>query len=705
MIKKIIKCFLTTILFFFALSFNVHAADTVNMSLPYSTSIQNKPYRLKGVNETRYLASVGIYWRGKEHSYCIQPGTPYGTGYTGNEIDFNDYKTGLIQTSSAKREAVRNILTFAVKIKDPASNSYCKTQAYKTLDSSVQKAFAAQALIWEVVVGERTKFTQVAPDVSNSSPGYSSLYKRIEEFKSGSHGTIYSEYVNIINEVQAVFNSTPKGFYATDSNALSKPATMKYDEANKKWSITLGSDVNYKYWKVKSSGDATVKISSDKVIIESTKPITNGKIILTNIIPSDRTSVEKGPKAYYFSKNQDIVTIGGKSVDKYLYINTGEKPTYQLSVTKYETGTTNPIKDVNFYVCKSEDCNSKTKIATITTNEDGIAKLTGLEDLGFYYVKEVKAPAGYEGDLKAKQIEVKSTNKTTPANIVVYNKPIILELEKYTVDENNQRTILDDGCGTEEYTGPKFSLKNKKGDLVCLKELESGKYTYTTDCNSPNTKEIKTCGGAFTISKLPECEYKITETELPKGMTIGEGLEKDVNICNSTDRAVTFTNGFVGVEFRKKNEQGELLEGGLFALQKKVDGVYVEQGVTLEKAGIYVFDENSEEKTFTTKDGIAFIKRLPKGEYRIVEKQTPSDEYELVTEDASKALFTIRNSSSDYVLTEMINRKVSASGSDASAELILTLTTGRKILNYTLIFGGLIILLGILIFIRKKYKK
>lgn len=53
----------------------------------------------------------------------------------------------------------------------------------------------------------------------------------------------------------------------------------------------------------------------------------------------------------------------------------------------------------------------------------------------------------------------------------------------------------------------------------------------------------------------------------------------------------------------------------------------------------------------------------------------------------------------------MVDRKVSASGGEASAELVLTITTGRTILNYALIIGGLVVLLVLAYILRKKFKK
>ena len=53
----------------------------------------------------------------------------------------------------------------------------------------------------------------------------------------------------------------------------------------------------------------------------------------------------------------------------------------------------------------------------------------------------------------------------------------------------------------------------------------------------------------------------------------------------------------------------------------------------------------------------------------------------------------------------MVDRRVSAEGGEASAELVLTITTGRLVINYVLIIGGLVLLLVLAYILRKKFKK
>ena len=67
------------------------------------------------------------------------------------------------------------------------------------------------------------------------------------------------------------------------------------------------------------------------------------------------------------------------------------------------------------------------------------------------------------------------------------------------------------------------------------------------------------------------------------------------------------------------------------------------------------------------------------------------------------SLFMVKQD--DYYLVELINKKVNIKGDEASAELIVTINTGRKVLNYTFIFIALAAVLVALIILRKKLKK
>ena len=102
-------------------------------------------------------------------------------------------------------------------------------------------------------------------------------------------------------------------------------------------------------------------------------------------------------------------------------------------------------------------------------------------------------------------------------------------------------------------------------------------------------------------------------------------------------------------------------------------------------------------------NGEYLIVNVPPGEYRIVERQAPEG-YELITDANSKAIVTVDDTGKQYNV-EMVDRKTNVDGSSSTAELVITISTGRKVLNYVLIISGLALALGCLILIRKKIKK
>lgn len=118
-----------------------------------------------------------------------------------------------------------------------------------------------------------------------------------------------------------------------------------------------------------------------------------------------------------------------------------------------------------------------------------------------------------------------------------------------------------------------------------------------------------------------------------------------------------------------------------------------------------------------TTNGTINVINLPIGEYRFVEKEAPEG-YEAIKDKDSTATFTISDKGifstdkkgnqkpvTDYYQVKLVNQKTKVEGSYDSAELVVTIITGRKVANYVLIILGLVVLLGALIFLRKKFKK
>ena len=136
-----------------------------------------------------------------------------------------------------------------------------------------------------------------------------------------------------------------------------------------------------------------------------------------------------------------------------------------------------------------------------------------------------------------------------------------------------------------------------------------------------------------------------------------------------------------------------------------------------DKGAIYVYEEDLKEEDGTylleTSNGTINVKNLPPGEYRFVEKEAPEG-YDAIQDKDSNATFTISDKgifgsdgkpATDYYQVKLVNQQTRVEGSYDSAELIVTIITGRKVANYTLIIAGLAVILTVLIILRKKFKK
>ena len=264
---------------------------------------------------------------------------------------------------------------------------------------------------------------------------------------------------------------------------------------------------------------------------------------------------------------------------------------------------------------------------------------------------------------------------------------------------------MQDECGTNDYTA-EFQIKNSDRELIKFKSNVNGTYNANLNSDGDLTDTIKTCNGRFSIYTLPDGKYYVTETKAPKGVQLNS---KEIEIDTSKNKSIVLTNGFVGLEFQKKDEDGNLIPGGIFGLQVKENNLYKNVFLKKKASGSYAYsnenDPSSVNEFLTNDTGIARISDLPVGEYRIIEKQAPIG-YELIKDKDSSSIVVINDQNKeDYTIVEMVNHKISKNGSSNSAELIITITTGRKILNYTFIILSLVVILAIALYFRKKFKK
>lgn len=701
--KKILLIFSLIIISFFIFSSVSIAASATWYNVRCIGDNKSKFYLPNVARDNGYMRTdyIGIYSVGGQHAYCIQPGvTIKPSGYSNKNLE--NYNSGYFNNNAQeKRRLIQQILTFAKKLNDPPSSGLSKEIQTKCANpKDYQEVFAAQVLIWEVVTGQRTSFDHWKPESDCKNCFYS-------KYVNGENSYLATEYRRIVDSCYYAFrpDQIPSNFRNTKSVPGVKTIPLAWD--GKKYTITLKDD-RFKYWEsnTEDSSGLNVNVSNNSVTISSKSPISENNPKTVEIKVKNKNSGGTA-QAYYQNEAQDLVSIYGTTTSAYLRVNT---PKYQLKITKKASLDGKVLSGTKFNICSNSSC---TKIlGTVTTDKNGTATFQSIPSPGTYYVKEIAAPQGYELDSTPRAVTVSSSSIAGSSSygvITLTDANKVFNLTKKTVDENGNVIDLDDGCGTDNYTGPEFEIK-ENGSSLYFKEIKPGEYDVSSKDADGATTKLRTCKGKFKVYTLPKCNYTISETKAPEGLTLPSEPTKAINVCGS-GKNVSFTNGFAGLEFQKKDEDGNFVEGGKFSLQRRVNNVYRDILLKQVEDGSYVYDANLKEEDegatyiILTNKGIARISKLAPGEYRVVEKEAPEG-FELIQDKDSKSLVTIKDSDKEgYYLVEMIDQKVRKNGSKSSAELVVTITTGRKVPNYILIISALVIMLVIAILIRKKIKK
>lgn len=235
-----------------------------------------------------------------------------------------------------------------------------------------------------------------------------------------------------------------------------------------------------------------------------------------------------------------------------------------------------PLEGAEFGLFSKSD---NTLMQTVVSDKEGNVKFTNIEE-GHYYVKEIKAPNGYELSNEVYDVVIESgkANKIDLKKVV--NKIIKGNALLYKVDDENnplQGAIFgvykEDGIKISEVTS------DKDGKVEVL-NLYPGKY-YIQEINAPEG-------------------YVIDKNKYPFEIKIGEMTVVD---------AGTSINVFNGgsVKLKKVDTLGNALEGAIFELYKDNNGSWDKQ------QGTYT----------SNKEGIVEVKGLKVGSYYLKEVKSP----------------------------------------------------------------------------------
>ncbi len=734
--NKIVKNILIALTFFFLLPIPIIKADSywvTQVAVPtgISSNFKYSRYAKSGPNAgltweaLKSATTHGVYYRDGHHVYCFEPATKIGNGFTATEvITTADGYAGLsagrswYRTSPQTMQNIITILSYAY---------YDKHYSQKNINQTdIGKIMAAQHIVWELISGERINFDSYAPNGVTSPNSFYNRFIGSTACQSTACNSARVEYKRLIDKAWS-HNYIPNKF---STGALANSVPLNTYSSNG-YSTTIVDKRNYvngfQYFRVKDAAGLKVSIAGDgsSITITSPTPIDGTKTIVLERDISDvftSTTFEayveaNGARCPSNNSVEGCQNVGIGANQRYVYLKV-YTPKYQLKIIKTTDLDGSRLSGVKFNVCSDGLC--KNVLGTITTDKNGEATYKELKSPGTYYVKEIGRVDGHVVNSAIKSVVVPASavsGSTVYGSLTIKNLSSVAKLEKWTEDENGNRVAIKDYTGkncTGDYLGPEFEISSSRTGKLYFKEISPGKYVLSSSDVKDSTPIIRTCNGAMSVIGLKDGSYKVSETKALEGTTLDKNPNQTITIKNGLpNKVLTFYNGVTGLIFEKRDEDGNLLTGGKFAVQSKQNNVYKDILIKEIKPGTYEYvsdlkdsDEGATYVFLTDSRGVAQIKKLPPGEYRIVEKEAPEG-YVAIKDKDSKALVTINDTATaekDFYQVNLINQKEKTAGSDSFAEFIVTITTGRNVPNYVFIISGLIILLIAALVIRKKTK-
>ena len=534
------------------------------------------------------LASMGeIPWIlvtiGGKVAYCVDTLNPN----TNSGVSFVQ-KTDYTKLSDGQRDTIAYIMRYGSK-------------SVATDTNNILSHMATQALIWEVVDGERAPYT-----LAGASGGvYQDLVKRYPD--------IAVKYNAIIGNAKS-WSEIPS---FTDRFKGSAP-TYKLDGTGPYTTTIENTNANCDLSKFAFDFDGvTANVSGSSLTITS-----NAEITTPMTLKTDRKDVTKG-ETYIFwfdptGKDQTRMRPGIDPVPAYFKLSTDEEsvgpgPTpdeeYEIIINKYQKGTNIPLGGAQFSVKYlggsgdiviippkepgvpevDEDIELPEKHfeTTVTTDESGTIKVK-VPYKGIYEIKEIAPPANHKLDENFLQTIVVNEDVTS-VSVDFHNEPFTgVRIKK--IDAQTKVAL----------SGATFRLEQIDGGIV-----RTG---------------ISGGDGIVYFENLPAASYRVTEITPPPNYHLAEIPIQTVELLpNQTATLIFEDEPFSGFKIRKVDAHtGVGLAGGVFTIEVK-DG---------ELIGEYITDING----LITKDD------LPQGWYTITEIQAP-DGYLIDEENAVKDIY------------------------------------------------------------------
>ena len=515
----------------------------------------------------------------------------------------------------------------------------------KQSQDSTLSMMAMQILIWELMEGGRTTFTQIEPNIYNESDSAYRQYVEPNGREGNVQGSLYYYYAKIINDVNKAMNPS-------DATAFNTSVyNMTWDTANKRYSVNVTGLGDYKNC---SSNNNNINIisSNNGITITSNKEIDEADITCSYTVGSGTNDY-----FYYFSfKNQGRCLNG----DCQNLVYGSGKRTYSKSFKVKSESTKLKIRKIG--IDKKNLSGSKFRL-THRTSTDYTVTIEGnsndpvvLNKTGEYIVSEISTPTGYEkiddfnikidassnkvvgctsqgvdnsGNMTCMKGQVGVTYSGDTINLTIVDIAKNFKIQK--LDKNNKGI-----------KGATFQIKNNKNEVMKFNLYEGNIFAYNTSGTITNIHLDNS--SSYPIALLPEGEYTIVETGIPFPYRLSSKEEerttkikinsnRDMLVYDegqktyvaSVNAAVKITNYTTVVKIIKTGD-GKALEGVKFLLYKEDKNTEVRCNMTSSGVYDYVEDQNSASRTeyITNKDGYITVNYLPVGTYYFKEIETLS---------------------------------------------------------------------------------